>query len=211
MLRAGGVKTPHFTVLVKGETDEKKFHEVFRKMPLPLVVKPRSLGSSVGVSIVRSFSELISAVEKVFEKSDATLIEEYIQGKEATCGVIDGFRGSEFYTLPPIEIIPPADRKFFDYEAKYGGASSEICPGNFSGGEKEELSRLASYVHRTLGLRHYSRSDFIVHPRRGIYFLEVNTLPGLTSESLVPKALLAVGASGEQFLDHILSLVLGKS
>ena len=100
------------------------------------------------------------------------------------------------------------EKDFFDYAAKYTGISQEICPGNFSADEKAEIQALATLVHRHLNLRHYSRSDFIVNPRRGIYFLEVNTLPGLTSESLVPKALAAVGCPLPEFLDHVLQLAL---
>lgn len=96
----------------------------------------------------------------------------------------------------------------FDYEAKYSGKSKEIVPGNFTDREKSELERLAREAHKILGMRHYSRSDFIIHPKRGIYILETNSLPGLTSESLMPKALKSVGVSLADFLDHIIQLAL---
>jgi D-alanine-D-alanine ligase len=94
----------------------------------------------------------------------------------------------------------------FDYDAKYSGESQEICPGNFSSEEEEELEKLAALAHKALNLSHYSRSDFIVSPNRGVYFLESNTLPGLTKESLLPKALEAVGVSVKEFLHHVLRL-----
>ena len=81
-------------------------------------------------------------------------------------------------------------------------------PGSFSGAEKEKIQKMAALAHKTLGLRHYSRSDFIVHPKRGVYFLEVNTLPGMTSHSLMPKLVEKEGYSLTQFIDHLLNLAL---
>ena len=111
--------------------------------------------------------------------------------------------------MPPIEIVPPKENSFFDYEAKYGGKSQEICPGNFPIDIKEDIQSTAGKVHKALGLNHYSRSDFIVSPR-GIYFLEVNTLPGLTEESLFPKSLDAVGFKFPDFLDHLITLAVDR-
>ena len=109
----------------------------------------------------------------------------------------------------PIEIIPAESHSFFDYDAKYSGESEEICPGNFSDIEKEKIQNFARDVHEILGLRHYSRSDFIVADD-GIYFLEVNTLPGLTEQSLLPKSINAVGATFPQFLDHLVTTALSR-
>ncbi|TSC67180.1 MAG: D-alanine-D-alanine ligase, partial [Parcubacteria group bacterium Gr01-1014_72] len=205
-----GIKTPLHRVIEKIEKSVGGYdaHELFRSIPQPSVVKPLALGSSVGVSIAFDYFGFADALARAFEVSDTVLVEEYIKGREATCAVVDGFRGEERYALPPIEIVPPEDKQFFDYEAKYGGRTLEICPGNFSPEEREQLTHLASVAHRALGLRHYSRSDFILHPRRGIYFLEANTLPGLTTESLLPKAVAAVGSSLPEFLDHVLTLAL---
>jgi len=125
------------------------------------------------------------------------MIEEYIRGTEATCGVIDGFRGVDRYALLPVEIVSP----------KYPGVSQELCPGRFSDEESKEIQRHAVLAHDALGSRHYSRSDFIIS-RNGIYALEVNTLPSLTPESLFPKSLEAVGSSLPEFLDHIICLAL---
>ncbi len=176
--------------------------ELFRSFPIPAVVKPTSAGSSVGISIVRTQEELIKALKKAAEHGSSVLIEEYIAGTEVTVGVIEGFRDQELYVLPVVEIRPTT--AFFDYEAKYAGKSQEIVPANLSHKIKEELSKLAQKAHRALGLRHYSRSDFIIHPRRGIYILETNTLPGLTNESLVPKALRAVGSDTHELVRHLI-------
>jgi len=122
--------------------------------------------------------------------------------------VVDNFRNEEIYSLLPVEIRKSNDSAFFDYQAKYGGKSEEICPGNFTVAEKKIIQNMAKEAHQALGLRHYSRSDFIINPRRGIYILETNTLPGLTSESLLPKSLKAVGCSLPDFLDHLIILAL---
>lgn len=209
--RAGayGIKTPRHVIVDKSRADETYLLELFRTFPQPSIVKPVSGGSSVGVTIAKSFEEFMRGVETALQYSPRAVIEEYIDGREATCGVLDSFRGEHIYALPPIEIVPPKTHSFFDYEAKYGGGSDEICPGNFTEGEKRELEHLTVAVHQILGLRHYSRSDFIVS-RRGIYFLEANTLPGITAESLVPKELAAVGCTLPDFFDHVLSLALAR-
>jgi len=203
------LKTPYYTVLKNNENILKEIVRIYREFPQPSVVKPLNCGSSLGVFIARDFSGFSSAVLAALEYSSGVLIEEYIDGREAACGVLDNFRNERHYALPPIEIIPPGDREFFDYEAKYSGATQEICPSHFSPTEKEEMMRVAVRAHRALGLRHYSRADFIVSPR-GVYILEVNTLPGLTEESLLPKAAQAVGCSFPNFLDHVINLALER-
>jgi len=168
------------------------------------VLKPVGGGSSIGTKIVANTELLFSTLASMLEQYEQILVEEFIAGKEATCGVVNNFRDQSLYTLPPIEIVPPVGASFFDYEVKYNGKTEEICPGRFSRTEKDEIERLAKLVHETLELSQYSRSDFIVTPR-GVYFLEVNTLPGLTPESLMPKALDAVGCSYAQFVDHLIA------
>ncbi len=185
---------------------ERVAHELFRSFPIPAVVKPVSAGSSVGVSIVRTQRELIQALEEAARHGSNVLIEEYIDGTEVTVGVIEGFRDQLMYILPVVEIVPQT--AFFDYEAKYKGKSEEIVPARLAHKIKVELAHLAEKAHKALGLRHYSRSDFIIHPRRGIYILETNTLPGLTSESLVPKALRAVGSDTHELVHHLIQRAL---
>lgn len=202
-----GIKSPYWREIdsreVKSDPDMVA-RELFATFLLPAVVKPVSSGSSVGVSIVRDFASLSPALLAAAVHGDTILVEEFIPGIEATCGVIEGFRGHELYALPPVEIRPHAG--FFDYEAKYQGKSHEIVPATFAESIKKSLEELARMVHRALGLRHYSRSDFIIHPRRGIYVLEVNTLPGLTDESLIPKSLRAVGSDTHELIDHLIKL-----
>ncbi len=172
------------------------------------IVKPITGGSSIGALFAESPMMLERALATALRTYDQVLVEEFIAGKEATCGVVEHFRGRVRYALPPIEIA--RSTPVWGYEAKYDGSVEEICPGRFTYDEKQEIERLALLAHETLGLSHYSRSDFIVTPD-AIYFLEVNTLPGMTATSLLPKALEAVGCSYAEFVDHLLTLALKKS
>lgn len=210
-----GINTPKHILFPAYQADfdepksryaEKKAREVWERLPPPWIVKPLTGGSSMGVHVCKTFQSLVEAFEEGVNEKVSILVEEFIKGKEATVGVIDNFRGKEVYTLPPIEIRIPKTSTFFDNEVKYNGESQEICPGNFTDAEKEELERLASLIHTGLGLSHYSRSDFIIHPKRGIFALEVNTLPGLAKMCLIPKALNAVGSNLPEFIEHIIRL-----
>lgn len=205
-----GIKMAHHTTLTVSPKLEEDIVSLFRSFPQPSVIKPADRGSSVGVTIARNYHDFADGISKAFTYSPTVMIEEFIKGKEATCGVVDDFRGEEHYALLATEILPPESCGFYNYEAKYQSEDTRlVCPGNFTSSEKTAIQELAKKVHKTLSLRHYSRSDFIVSPR-GIYFLEVNTLPGLTSHSLVPKALQAIGTKFSDFLDHLISLARGK-
>lgn len=204
------LKTPLHLTLSKKDNLTEEVIKIFKTFPMPAVIKPVNGGSSVGTAIAKTLADLEKAVADALKYSDTALIEEFIAGKEATCGVVDHFRNEPVYALLPIEIRKPDDSTFFDYQAKYGGKTEEICPGNFTAEEKKIIQAMAKEAHQSLGLRHYSRSDFIIHPKRGIYILETNTLPGLTSESLLPKSLKAIGCSLPDFLDHLITLALER-
>ena len=209
MFDSHGIKNPYSVIIessaIQNEPDSV-LGQLFHSFVMPAVVKPNSSGSSVGVSIIRKFDDFYPALYNASQHSSDVIVEEYIKGIEATCGVIDHFRGQRYYALPPVEIRPSAD--FFDYNAKYVSGTQEIVPATFPSPIKKEIERIAIQIHENLGLRHYSRSDFIVHPKRGIFALEVNTLPGLTNESLIPKALRAVGSDLHHLVDHLLGLVV---
>ena len=170
-------------------------------------VKPLRGGSSIDTQVALNVGQLAQVLTSLLQKYDDILVEERIIGREATVGILEDFRGERCYTMPVIEIRPPATNAFFDYTSKYNGSTEEICPGNFTASERKALQSAALTVHKTLGLRHYSRSDFIVTPD-GPVFLEVNTLPGLTTESLFPKAVDAVGSSYQELIRHLLQLAL---
>lgn len=204
-----GLLTPQFHYIESAEDIDEGATEVIRNFHQPVIVKPVGWGSSVGVSIVGGHAPVRDAIATLFvDGAPGVLVEEYIRGKETTAGVVENLRGELLYSLPPIEIIPP-EGNFFNYTNKYDGTTREIIPGNFSRVAAEELQRAAKVMHRALGLRHYSRSDFIVTPK-GVYYLETNTLPGLTSESLLPKSLAAVGVTFSDFLSHLVNLALGR-
>lgn len=201
------IKTPKHKVIEVRDDIRDQIVNTIKLLGLPLIIKPVSGGSSVGITLAKTEDEFAEGIRTAFENDKQILVEEYIEGKEATCGVVDSFRNEKYYSLIPVEIIPNRDNLFFDYGAKYNNESIELCPGNFTSTENEELQRLAKEIHEHLDLRHYSRSDFIVS-KDGIYFLEVNTLPGLTQESLIPKALSASSITLPEFLDHIVETTL---
>jgi D-alanine-D-alanine ligase len=206
-----GIKTP-FGINIESriikENPDEVVNKLFFSFILPAIVKPASSGSSVGVTVVKDYGQMAKALMDAADHGEEVMIEEYIKGAEASCGVIENFRSCSLYALPPIEIRPKTG--FFDYKAKYENEGEEIVPATFSNEIKKELEALAKKIHEVLGLRHYSRSDFIIHPKRGILALEVNTLPGLTEQSLFPKALRAVGADLHHFVEHLIELVRGR-
>lgn len=208
IVRGAGIKTPIEDIVRKGEVIKDRAKTIYNTIPRPHVIKPIASGSSLSLHFSDSLGELISSLENVLQNHEAALVEEYVSGREATCAVLENFRGKEIYSFPVVEIIPLEKSKFFDYSAKYSGQSQEICPGRFSDKEKRQIEEISATVHKNLGLSHYSRSDFIVSPERGIYFLEVNTLPGMTEESLLPKSIESVGLSMEDFIHHVLFLAL---
>ena len=206
-----GVKVPHGVVVKypkRGAEDlEELARRLFTRLPQPSIVKPVTGGSSVGMTIAEDFHTLLWGLEHAFQYSPQVLVEEFIRGREATVGVIDDFRNEKTYTLMPVEIIPPPHHKFFSYDAKYSSETLERVPSHFTHEQKQDLMNIAKAVHENLGLSHYSRSDFIVS-RRGIYFLEINNSAGvgMTEESLMPKAIKAVGSKLSEFFEHVINL-----
>lgn len=203
------LKTPLHKTLTVNDDLATEIIKLFKTFPMPAVVKPANGGSSVGTAIAKTIADLEVAVTDALKYSDTALIEEFIAGKEGTCGVIDNFRNEALYALLPVEIGKSKESAFYDYNAKYISNTQEIiCPGNFTAEEKKIIQDMSKHAHKVLGLRHYSRSDFIIHPKRGIYIIETNTLPGLTDHSIVPKSVAAIGCSLPDFLDHLIQLAL---
>lgn len=149
-------------------------------LSLPVVVKPCSGGSSIGVYIVNTEEEYFTALEKSFRYEDEVVVEAFIKGREFACGVIDGT------ALPPIEIIPKTG--FFDYANKYqDGATEEVCPADIPKDVEERMMELTVRAFHALKLNVYSRADFLLDANGNLYCLEMNTLPGMTAASLLPK------------------------
>jgi D-alanine-D-alanine ligase len=171
---------------------------------LPLVVKPRASGSSAGVSIVRTHEEWTKAMINVASRTTQILAEEFIPGREFSSAVL----GEE--ALPLVEII--AQDEFYSYDAKYKpGGSRHLVPAPIDGDLTARLQMLALSVHRLLGLRDYSRTDFIVTKEGRPYILEINALPGLTPLSLLPDEARVAGISFEALIERLLKYALGRN
>lgn len=202
-----GLLTPKYRFIEEGSDTHAAAMEIVRSFHQPVIVKPLRWGSSVGITIVGGFQPVHQAIDALLANgAGGVLVEELVRGTEATVSVVEGLRGEALYALPTIEIIPP-ESDFFSYNAKYSGATREIVPGRFAKPIQEELMRMARAMHEELGLRHYSRSDFMVSPK-GIHFIETNSLPGMASECLMPKSLAAIGVSMPEFLSHLVDLAL---
>ena len=170
----------------------------------PIVVKPRSSGSSAGVSIVRTHEEWTRTMIAASGRTNALLAEEYVAGREFSCGVL----GES--ALPVVEIL--ASDELYSYQAKYTpGGSRHLVPAPIDHDLTSRLQMLALSVHRLLGLRDYSRTDFIVTNEGRPYILEINALPGLTPQSLLPDEAHSAGISFEALIDRLVGFALGRA
>ena len=167
------------------------------------MVKPNAQGSTVGLSIVDSREKIDAAVDTAFEYDSSILIEPYIAGRELTVAIL----GNE--ALPVIEIIPESG--FYDYESKYqGGKSRYEVPANLPANVASRIQDAALKAFQVLGCAGYARADFRMNENDEFFCLEVNTLPGMTSTSLVPKAAKAMGLQFNQLLEKIIEFAIKK-
>ena len=192
-----GVPTPAGTTLKKSDKWEDE-------VPFPKVVKVSTGGSSVGVSIVREEGEYLPALEDAFSYGDEVIIEQYIEGREFSCGVIEG------QALPVIEIAPLVG--FYDYKNKYqAGSAVETCPADIPEEKTLEMQEAAKKAFECLRLHTYARMDFMMSAKTGeIFCLEANTLPGMTPTSLLPQEAAAVGKSFPELCEWIIEISLKK-
>jgi D-alanine-D-alanine ligase len=188
LLLSEGIPTPDWISIRKGEPFPS--WETF-----PAVVKPADQGSSVGLSLVESYTELVSSAKELFELTDKVLVESFVEGRDMTVGILKD------RALPVIEIKPK--KGVYDYESKYTKGATEYL---FLEDDalSRELQDIAMKVHRLLGLRDMSRVDFRVSPEGKPYVLEVNTIPGMTELSLFPMACSKVGISFKEMVSMIL-------
>lgn len=194
-LVAGRVATPRWRV-VTYTADE--VDGIAADTRLPCVVKPIASGSSIGVSIARDRDELRAALLGCLAYGSRVVLEQYIEGREIQVGILAG------RAMPSIEIIPK--QGFYDYANKYqAGAAEEITPAPIPEAWERELKSATEAVFRTIGLSVYARADFIVTPDGTPYFLEINTLPGMTPTSLVPQEAAAMGMSYEDLCEAIVT------
>ena len=183
----------------KGESIEGLAQKAVEKLGLPMFVKPTDGGSSFGVTKVKKVEDFDKAVEVAFSEGNMLLAEAAGVGRELTCAVY--FNGTENVALPVIEII--TENEFFDYEAKYQGLSREVCPAQIPDTLRDKIQEVSKKIYTHLGCTGLVRVDYIC-PEDDIYFLEVNTIPGMTSASLVPQMVRAAGLSMTDFLTTII-------
>ncbi len=206
-----GILTPR-SVLI-GKTDPEGIQRSGRKnlgkFGAKLVVKPNRLGSSVGVHVISNNKAAIDkALTQVFRYDDQALAQEFIAGMEITAPILGNDRPRP---LPVIEIVPKASAsKFYDYKAKYAaGGSQHIIPARLPAALQKKVQAQAVTIHQALGCRGVSRSDFIVTKTGKIYFLETNTIPGMTATSLLPDSAAKIGIKFPDLLDRIIKLARG--
>lgn len=202
IFKKGGLNVPSSSALNKfASINPASLMEKFKNFPL--VVKPATHGSSIGISFVDDLLGLQKAIDLAFEYDDNILVEEYIPGWELTVSVLDE------EPLPVVEIIPA--KRFFDYEAKYtSGITEYVCPAQIDEKTKESVQRAGLKAHQLLNCQGFSRVDIILDKDGRPFVLEVNTIPGLTLHSLLPKAAKAVGIEFPQLCLRMLSLAYEK-
>jgi D-alanine-D-alanine ligase len=191
---SAGVPNAKWEVLLAGQAP---------KLPLPLVAKPPREGSSVGVHILLKADELEAALADCLARDAEVLVEEFIQGRELTVGIVGDT------ALPVVEIVPKVD--FYSYENKYTkGNSDYFCPARLDADTARAVQSAALAAHRSLGLEVYSRVDVLLDANNRPFVLEANTIPGMTETSLLPKAAAAVGIGFAQLCEWIAGLSLAK-
>jgi len=201
-----GVKTAQ-DLIIK-ENQEYNLERIVSNLNLPIVVKPVELGSSVGISIVKTEKELEQGIKEALIYGEV-LLEEFIKGRELTVAIL----GNENPKALPVIEIKPKSSEWFDYKAKYEvGASEEICPAMISTKLKEEIQQKALTVFEAIGCSDLARADFIYdEENEKLYFLEINTIPGMTATSLAPQAAKESGLGFPEFLDELIELALRRS
>ena len=190
----------------KGDALEGLAQIAVTKLGLPMFVKPTDGGSSFGVTKVKTIEDFDKAVEYAFAEGDMVLAEAAVTGRELTCAVYND--GKESVALPVIEII--TENEYFDYEAKYLGKSREVCPAEIPEALRDEIQSVSKRIYTQLGCSGVVRVDYIAS-EDGLYFLEVNTIPGMTSASLVPQMVAAAGMRMTDFLGTIIRNSFSKA
>lgn len=188
-----GVRTPGWKVFHRKKAGDVRLSP----LSLPVVVKPNREGSTIGISIVREEKEFLSALQQAFSLDETVLVEEYVAGREVTVAVVNG------RALPVLEIVPKSG--FYDYTSKYTkGMTEYIVPAKIPDGVRDNLQQWSERIWSLLVLSGFARMDFMIANAGDDYFLEVNTIPGMTETSLVPKAAASAGLSFEDLCEEIL-------
>lgn len=204
VLKPYGIKTAISYYLNKGDVIAEE--QIIQRVGLPCFVKPNKSGSSFGISMVKESEQLLPAIEKAYAEDDEIIIESYLKGTEVSVGVIK--YKDETIVLPMTEIVSEND--FFDYEAKYEGKSSEITPARISEEEKAKVENVAKRIYTILKMDGFSRSEFILVSGEP-FLLEMNTVPGLTTESILPQQAREAGISLNELFDNAIELALTRT
>ncbi|MCS7250282.1 MAG: D-alanine--D-alanine ligase [candidate division WOR-3 bacterium] len=202
LFQYGKIPTPKFITLNKNENLLEKINLAEKELGFPMVIKPRYEGSSVGVEIIENKKELIRKAKILRKEFGDIFFEEYIKGMIATCGILDD------KPLPILELVPKRER-FYSYKAKYTKGETEfIVPARLDKKTTLKIQELSLKAHKILGCKGYSRVDLVVKDDKKPYFLEINTLPGLTELSDLPKEAEALGISYDEVILKILKTAL---
>ncbi len=195
----GFVNVARNVIISKGQTLDE--NEILQNVQLPVFVKPSAGGSSIGMSKVCKKEDLIPAIEKAFSVWGKVLIEEFIQGREFSCGVLE--TGKQVMALPVTEIVSMTD--FFDYDAKYNGKSKELTPAPIDKNLSDRIQSLTEEIYKALRCSGICRVDFIYNEEQDkLYFLEINTTPGQSEQSIVPQQVRAIGKDTRWLYNTIL-------
>lgn len=203
VLKPYGIKTAESYYLNLG--DEINVDKILAKVGLPCFVKPNKSGSSFGISKVKMKEEFLPAIENAYKEDDEIIIESFLDGTEVSVGVIN-YKGN-VTVLPITEIVSEND--FFDYEAKYLGKSKEITPARISEELKVKIETVAKRAYEVLKMKGFSRSEFIIVNNEP-HMLEMNTIPGLTTESILPQQAREAGISLPELFENAIELALNK-
>ncbi len=198
-----GIPSAKSFYLRKGENINED--KILEELGLPLFVKPNQSGSSLGISKVKAKSELAAAIEFAFKEDDEILIESFLNGMEVSVGVID-YKG-ETIVLGITEIVP--HKEFFDYEAKYEGASEEITPARLDDETRYKVEKIAKHAYESLGMSGFSRSEYIIMDGTP-YMLEMNTNPGFSPASILPQQAKIYGISIKDLCGNEVEKALAK-
>jgi len=204
VLKPYGIKTAISYYLNKGDVIDE--NQIIQRVGLPCFVKPNKSGSSFGISMVKDSEQLLPAIDKAYVEDDEIIIESYLKGTEVSVGVIK--YKDQTMVLPITEIVSEND--FFDYEAKYEGKSSEITPARISDDEKAKVEDAAKRIYTILKMDGFSRSEFILVSGEP-FLLEMNTVPGLTTESILPQQAREAGISLNELFDNAIELALTRT
>jgi len=197
-----GVKVAKSVLVVKNQAVDPD--NIISKLGLPVFVKPNNGGSSVGVTKVKSIEDLLPAIQKAMNEDNEVLIESFLSGREFGCGVMQTKNG--MFVFPVTEII--SKKEFFDYEAKYTpGMADEITPAVIVVEAENKIKTTSALLYRALSCKGFVRFDFIISKGK-LYFLEVNTVPGISPDSILPKQAEAMGISLSKLFDMALENIL---